>query len=53
MMRRVLLFIFILSLAAGLLTGCGTTSKSASTSDASPAAGEHDHAHGSDVDDAR
>ena len=41
MIRRVLLFIFILSLAAGLLTGCGTASKSTSTSDASAAVGEH------------
>ena len=41
MIRRVLLFVFILSLAAGLLTGCGATSKSTSTSDASAAAGVH------------
>jgi hypothetical protein len=40
MMRRVLLFSFILSLAAGLLTGCGTTSPS--NSEASSTAGGHD-----------
>jgi hypothetical protein len=40
MMRRVLLFSFILSLAAGLLTGCGTTSPS--NSEASSTVGGHD-----------
>ena len=40
MMRRVMLFFFILSLAAGLLAGCGATAPSSSTS--SSTAGGHD-----------
>jgi hypothetical protein len=40
MLRRAMLVIFILSLAGGLLSGCGSTS--ASTSNSSSAAGEHE-----------
>ena len=42
MFRRALLFIFILSLAGGLLTGCGTTAASTSASSAASTSAEHD-----------
>jgi hypothetical protein len=41
MLRRVLLVIFILSLAGGLLSGCGSTAPSTSDSSAVSSSGEH------------
>jgi hypothetical protein len=41
MLRRVLLIIFIASLAGGLLSGCGSTAPSTSDSSAVSSSGEH------------